>query len=49
VPIFASLLVPEDVVTYLTRHGVYAMAMGGGVMRLVNFAEVNQARLAQAR
>jgi hypothetical protein len=49
VPIFASLLVPEDVVRYLTKHGVYAMAMGGGVMQLVNFDEVNQARQAQAQ
>lgn len=49
VPIFASLHVPEDVVRYLTRHGVYAMAMGGGIMKLVNFDEVNRARQAQAQ
>ena len=35
-PIFASLYVPEHVVNYCTRHGIYALGMGPETMRLLN-------------
>ncbi len=38
IPIFASLYMGEDVVNYLTRHRIYAMAMGDETMDLLNFA-----------
>jgi len=44
VPIFSALKMPHDVVTYLTRHGVYCMVMGGGAMVLANFDEVQARR-----
>jgi hypothetical protein len=37
IPIFASLAVPEDVITYLSRNGVYCMVMGEDNMVLANF------------
>ncbi len=40
VPVFSSLYLGEDVVNYLTRHGVYAMAMGDENMTLINAAEL---------
>ena len=36
VPVFSSLYLGEDVVNYLTRHGVYALAMGDENMVLIN-------------
>jgi hypothetical protein len=36
VPVFSSLYLGEDVVNYLSRHGVYAMAMGDENMTLIN-------------
>jgi hypothetical protein len=39
-PIFASLSVPEHVVKYCTRHGIYALGMGPESMQLLNLAEL---------
>lgn len=36
IPIFSSLYIPENVVTYLTKVKVYAMAMKDDVMELLN-------------
>ena len=36
VPVFSSLYLSTDLVTYLTRQGVYAVAMGDDVMRVLN-------------
>jgi len=40
IPVFASLYLGEDVVSYLTRYGIYALAMGEETMELVNFERV---------
>lgn len=40
VPVFSSLHLPEDLVTYLTRQGIYAVAMSDDVMRVLNLEEV---------
>ena len=45
VPVFSSLHVPDDVVTYLTGHGVYAVGMGDEAMAVLNLEEVRQGRL----
>jgi chaperonin cofactor prefoldin len=42
VPIFSSLSLPPDVVKYLTRHGIYAMAMTGETMDLLNYDSVSK-------
>ena len=34
VPVFSSLQLVPDLVTYLSRNGIYALAMGDGAMRL---------------
>jgi len=44
IPIFASLHIGEDVVTYLTRQRIYAMAMGDETMELKNFQRVAEIR-----
>ncbi len=44
IPIFASLHIGEDVVTYLTRQRNYAMAMGDETMELKNFQRVAESR-----
>ena len=36
IPIFSSLYIPENVVTYLTKVKIYAMAMKDDVMELLN-------------
>jgi len=36
VPVFSSLYISEDLVNYLSRHGIYAMSMGDETMELVN-------------
>ena len=36
VPVFSSLSIPENIATYLTRHGVYAVAMGDDAMQVLN-------------
>ena len=40
VPAFSSLSIPENMVTYLTRHGIYAVAMGDEAMQVLNLKAV---------
>lgn len=42
IPVFASLTLPENIVKYLTKHRVYAMAMGGETMELLNYDAVKK-------
>jgi hypothetical protein len=42
VPIFSSPALPPEAVEYLTRRRVYAMAMVGDTMDLLNFDEVSE-------
>ena len=42
VPAFSSLSIPEDVVRYLTRRGIYAIAMGDEAMQVLNLNEVRR-------
>ena len=42
VPVFSSLSIPADLVTYLTRRGIYAVAMGDEAMRVLNLEEVRR-------
>lgn len=44
IPIFSSLGLPENLVKHLTRHRIYAMAMGDKTMSLLNFHQVNERR-----
>ena len=37
IPIFAALYLRDDLVAYLTRQGIYAMAMADDTMELLNF------------
>jgi hypothetical protein len=39
-PIFTSLYVPDHVVSYCTRHGIYALGMGPETMQLLNLADL---------
>ena len=36
VPVFSSLRLPDDVITYLTRNGIYAVSMGEETMQVRN-------------
>ena len=36
VPAFSSLSIPDDMVTWLTRRGIYAIAMGDEAMQVLN-------------
>ena len=40
VPAFSSLSIPDDMVTYLTRHRIYALAMGDEAMQVLNLQAV---------
>ncbi len=40
IPIFASLSLGNEVLAYLTRHGIYGMAMGDETMELLNYEEI---------
>ncbi len=40
VPIFSSLYMGEDIVNYLTKKRIYAMAMGGETMDLLNANQI---------
>ena len=42
VPVFSSLSISADVVTYLTRRGIYAVAMGDDAMQVLNLGEVRR-------
>ncbi len=39
-PIFSSLYIPEEIVKYLTRKSIFAMAMVGDTMEIINIDEV---------
>ncbi len=40
VPAFSSLSIPQDMVAYLTRRGIYAVAMGDESMHVLNLDAV---------
>jgi hypothetical protein len=42
VPVFSSLHIPPELVTYLTRHGVYAVAMGEEAVQVLNLEQVRE-------
>lgn len=44
VPVFSALSLPADMVTNLTRHGIYALAMGDYAMQVVNLDAVRDRR-----
>ena len=44
VPVFSSLHIPADLVTYLTRHDIYALAMGDEAMQVLNLEDVRGRR-----
>ena len=43
-PAFSSLSIPADMVTYLTRRGIYALAMGDEAMQVLNLNAVRSRR-----
>ena len=43
-PAFSSLSIPPDMVTYLTRRGIYAIAMGDEAMQVLNLDAVRTRR-----
>ena len=44
VPVFSSLSLTENLVRYLTRNGVYAVAMGNEAMQVLNLKSVRERR-----
>jgi len=40
VPVFSSLHIPPDLVAYLTKHNIYAVAMSDDTMRVLNLEQV---------
>ena len=48
VPVFSSLSIPADLVRYLTRRGIYAVAMGDEAMQVLNLDEVRR-RIGRSR
>ena len=46
VPAFSSLSLADDLVRFLTRRGIYALAMGDQAMRVLNLSEVRSRRAA---
>lgn len=42
IPVFASLYLPDEVIAYLTKNGILAMATRDDMMDLMNFGEMNQ-------
>lgn len=40
IPVFASLYLPDDVVAYLTKKNIFAMAIRDDMMDLMNFEEI---------
>ncbi len=42
IPIFSSLQIPDDLVAYLSKNKIYAMAMGDETMVLLNFDAVDE-------
>ena len=47
VPAFSSLSIPDDMVTYLTRRGIYALAMGDEAMQVLNLEAVRSRQAAR--
>jgi hypothetical protein len=39
IPVFSSLYLPPDVVTRLSRNGIYAMAMSDSAVDILNYKE----------
>jgi hypothetical protein len=39
-PIFASLYLPDHVIKYCTRHGIFALGMGPETMLILNLSEM---------
>jgi len=42
IPVFASLTIPDGLVRYLSRKGIYAMGLREDTMDLLNFGEVRE-------
>ena len=42
VPIFSSLRLTKPIIQLLTKHKIYAMALGGETMELLNYEAVRQ-------
>jgi hypothetical protein len=42
IPIFASMYLSDDLVRYLTKNGIYAMAMKEDIMDLLNYEELKK-------
>ena len=42
VPIFSSLRIPDEAVAYMTKQNIFAMAMAGNTMEILNFDDVTQ-------
>jgi hypothetical protein len=42
IPIMASLNITEDIINYMTRHHIYAMAMGDETMDILNFKDISK-------
>ncbi len=40
IPVFSSLHLPEDIVAYLTKQGIYAVGMGDETMQVLNLQQV---------
>ncbi len=43
IPIFASLYIPANILSYLTKNEIYAMAIKDDTMAILNFEEVSKA------
>ncbi len=41
IPIFASLYIPENSITFLTRNNIFALAMKGDTMDILNYQSTN--------
>jgi hypothetical protein len=39
-PVFASLYVPDHVVKYCSRHGIFVLGMGAETMQILNASEI---------
>ena len=44
VPVFAALYLPDEAIAYLTKNGIYAMAIKDDMMDLMNFDDVTTLR-----
>ncbi|MCF8108186.1 MAG: hypothetical protein K9J81_04245 [Desulfohalobiaceae bacterium] len=40
IPLFSSLAIPEDLLQYLSKNGIYALGMGEDVMEVLNLEQV---------